>query len=310
MPKDSKSSTTPDQHFEKVLAELLLAEEAGEPLDLSRAVRTYPELETPLREYFRDRDGFDRLAPHLAPTAAQRAGQSVPPDLAPGSQFAGYEIVRELGRGGMGVVYLAKQRCPKRLVALKLIRMDRLAHMSERQRKKWLSRFRKEGEAAARVEDERVASVFEVGTSEGHPFYSMRYVAGRSLAEVVAERPLKNKTAASLMLQVARAVQAVHDQGVLHRDLKPHNIVVDKQGRPFVTDFGLAKLSESGETLTETGEVLGVDSVHVAGAGRECRPCDESHGCLRPWGDALRSADGPAAVRGIDLGRDHAQSEV
>jgi WD40 repeat protein/tRNA A-37 threonylcarbamoyl transferase component Bud32 len=260
MPKDSKSSTTSDQRFEKVLTELLLEEEAGELLDLSRAVRTYPELETPLREYFRDRDGFDRLAPHLAPTASQRAAQAVASDLAPGSRFAGYEIVRELGRGGMGVVYLAKQRSPKRLVALKLIRMDRLAHMSERQRKKWLTRFREEGEKAARIDDERVATVFEVGTSEGRQFYSMRYVAGRNLAEVLAKKPLENKTAAKLLEQVARVVQVIHDQGVLHRDLKPHNILVDAQGRIYVTDFGLAKSSETTESLTSTGEVLG--SVH------------------------------------------------
>jgi WD40 repeat protein/serine/threonine protein kinase len=260
MPRDCISSTTPDDHFEKVLTELLLEEEAGEPLDLSRAVRTYPELETPLREYFRDRDGFDRLAPHLAPTASQRAAQAVASDLAPGSRFAGYEIVRELGHGGMGVVYLAKQRSPKRLVALKLIRMDRLAHMSERQRKKWLTRFREEGEKAARIDDERVATVFEVGTSEGRQFYSMRYVAGRSLAEVLAEKPLKNKTAATLMEQIARVVQVIHDQGVLHRDLKPHNILVDAQGRIYVTDFGLAKSTETTEGLTSTGEVLG--SVH------------------------------------------------
>jgi serine/threonine protein kinase/WD40 repeat protein len=257
---DKSLSTVPDDRFESVLAGILLAEETGEPIDLSAVVREYPELESRLREYFRDRDGFDRLAPNLAATASQLTAQAVPLDLVPGSHFAGYEIVRELGRGGMGIVYLANQQSPKRPVALKLIRMDRLAHLSPRQRKEWLSRFRTESQAAARIDDERVVTVYEVSASEGRPYYSMRYVPGRSLAAVIEAGPLSNRPAAILMEQVARAVQAIHDQGVLHRDLKPHNVIVDAHGRPHVTDFGLAKWSGSAESLTGTGEMLG--SIH------------------------------------------------
>jgi WD40 repeat protein/predicted Ser/Thr protein kinase len=220
-------------------------------------VQTHPELETPLREFFRDRDGFDRLAPHLAPTATQVGGPAAPPELAPGSQFGGYDIVRELGRGGMGVVYLARQRQANRLVALKLIRTDRLAHLTEKERQEWLARFRTEGQAAARVTDERVVTVYVVGTLGDRPFYSMRYVEGRSLAENLKAGPLTNRSAATLMEQVARAVQAVHEQGVLHRDLKPHNILVDVRGRPFVTDFGLAKWAEAADSLTDPGALLG-----------------------------------------------------
>jgi serine/threonine protein kinase len=276
MPEKTHSTTAPDGPFEKVLAEILQAEEAGQPVDLSRAVRAYPEHEAQLREYFRNRDGFDRLAPHLAPPAAPASAPSAPCDLAPGSRFGGYEIVRELGRGGMGVVYLARQRRANRLVALKLIRTDRLAHLSPRQRQEWLTRFRTEGQAAARITDDRVVTVYVVGSLDGRPFYSMRYVEGRSLAEVLRAGPLPNRKAAGLMEQVARAVQAVHDQGVLHRDLKPHNILVDTRGRPYVTDFGLAKWLDAAETLTNTGDVLGSahyvspeqaqDSAHVSQA--------------------------------------------
>ncbi len=174
MPGDADRSTSADPRFEQVLAEILLAEEAGQPLDLSHAARKHPDLEGPLRAFFRDRDGFDRLAPHLAPTAARPAAPPAPPDLPAGGQFAGYEILRELGRGGMGVVYLARQRGANRLVALKLIRGDRLGRLNPDQRRQWLSRFRTEGQAAARVADARVVTVYEVGAHDGRPFYSMR----------------------------------------------------------------------------------------------------------------------------------------
>jgi WD40 repeat protein/serine/threonine protein kinase len=281
MPDNTNPSTQPEGHFEQVLAEILQAEEAGEAVDLSRIARKYPELATPLREYFRNRDGFDRLAPRLAPPASDATGgKPVPqaPDLARGDQFAGYEILRELGRGGMGVVYLALQRSAKRTVALKLIRMDRLGHLSPRQRQAWLSRFRTEGQAMARIADDRVVTVYEVGAHDGRPFYSMRYVAGRSLAKVLESGPLKNRPAAILMEQVARAVQTVHDQGVLHRDLKPHNILVDGQGRPFVSDFGLAKWLGSAESPTHTGEMLGspeyVSPEQAQDAGQVTRATD------------------------------------
>ena len=248
------SSPTQDERFHKVLAEILRAEEEGTPLDRSKIVRAYPELEGPLREYFQDRDGFDRLASALAPTFSHGA---VPPEPAPGSRFGGYEIVRELGRGGMGVVYLARQLNPKRLVALKLIRLDRLAHLPPRQRAQWLARFRVEGQAAARLSGDNVVPVYEVGTHDGQPFYAMQFVQGRSLAVVLEGGALPNRAVARVMERVARAVQTIHDQGVLHRDLKPHNILVDGRGRPYVCDFGLAKSAHDAESLTNTGDVLG-----------------------------------------------------
>jgi serine/threonine protein kinase len=256
MRDNTNSSTAPDGEFEKVLAGILQDEKAGKPVDLSRVVRLHPRLEAPLREFFRNRAEFQRLASGLTPTASHPAAPSGP-DLTPGSQFAGYEILKELGRGGMGVVYLARQRSANRLVALKVLRMDRLAHLGPWQRQEWLMRFRTEGQAAARIDDERVVAVYEVGAQDDCPFYSMRYVEGRSLAETVNAGPLPNRPAASLMEQVARAVQAIHDQGVLHRDLKPHNILVDARGRPHVTDFGLAKWLDAADSLTHTGDLLG-----------------------------------------------------
>jgi WD40 repeat protein/tRNA A-37 threonylcarbamoyl transferase component Bud32 len=253
---ENQRSTATDEHFQKVLAAILLAEESGKKPDLSHICRAHPDLAARLRQYFRDRDGFDRVAHRLAPPP-RAADTPTPPELGPGASFAGYDIVKELGRGGMGAVYLARQRSTKRHVALKVIRADRLAHMTARQRADWLNRFRKEGQAAARVCDDHVVTVYEVGEADGRPFYSMRYVLGQSLADTIASGPVPNRRAAVLMEQVARAVQAIHDQGVLHRDLKPQNILVDAGGRAYVSDFGLAKSLADAETLTETGDMLG-----------------------------------------------------
>jgi WD40 repeat protein/serine/threonine protein kinase len=253
---ENRRSTANDEHFQKVLAAILLAEEDGKKPDLSHICRAHPQLAERLRQYFRDRDGFDRVAPHIAPRPRGADAPAVP-ELAPGDWFGGYDVIKELGRGGMGVVYLARQRSTKRQVALKVIRADRLAHLTPRQRREWLTRFRTEGRAAARVTDDRVVPVYEVGDVEGRPFYSMRYVVGQNLATMVEAGPMPNKRAALLMEQVARAVQAIHDEGVVHRDLKPHNILVDAKGRPYVSDFGLAKSLVDAETLTETGDLLG-----------------------------------------------------
>ena len=212
-----------------------------------------------------------------APKGSTGPGRGKAERVSPGPRlFGDYELLKQLGKGGMGVVYLARQRSADRLVALKLIRLDRLEHLTAEQRREWLDRFRTEGRATARVADARVVTVYEVGALGGRPFYSMRYVEGRSLAEVLKKGPLPNHRAAALMKQVARAVQAVHDEGVLHRDLKPHNILVDAQGRPYVTDFGLAKWLDAAEGVTHTGDVLGSppymspeqaqDAAHVSAA--------------------------------------------
>jgi WD40 repeat protein/serine/threonine protein kinase len=171
--------------------------------------------------------------------------------------FGDYELIRELGKGGMGVVYLARQRSADRLVALKLIRLDRLDHLPSEKRQEWLNRFRTEGQATAQIADEHVVTVYEVGAFKGTPFYSMRYIKGESLAELLKAGPLANRRAAVIMFRVARAVQKIHKHGILHRDLKPHNILVDSRDRASVSDFGLAKWLHAADAITHTGELLG-----------------------------------------------------
>jgi WD40 repeat protein len=185
-----------------------------------------------------------------------------------GRVLGDYDLLQELGRGSMGVVYKARQRSANRIVALKVIRADRLEDVAPEQHKEWLERFRTEAQAAARIEHEHVVTVHEVGewrAGDVHPpvlFYSMRYVEGQSLADMLRDGPLPGRRAATYLEAVARAVHHAHTCGILHRDLKPRNLLVDKSERPYVADFGLAKcLAITGEAgLTHTGVLLGTPS--------------------------------------------------
>lgn len=172
--------------------------------------------------------------------------------------FGGFELLEELGRGGMGVVYRARQQRPDRIVALKLVRRDRLDMLPRDSQTSALDRFSQESQAAAQLMHDHIATVYEVGQVDGEPFYSMQYVEGASLGEILREGPLSGKKAAEYLEPIARAVQAAHDRGVLHRDLKPQNILIEAvTDRPLVVDFGLAKLAEMDEQLTTAGEVMG-----------------------------------------------------
>src|SRR6476619_4977358 len=163
-----------------------------------------------------------------------------------------YEILEEIGRGGMGVIYRARQRHSRRIVALKRIGSY---HADSRDT---LERFRREAEAAASLDHPNILPIYEVGQGEdGLPFFSMKYAAGGSLQK--AEHALRNEPRQSVQLiaKVARAVQYAHEHGVLHRDLKPGNILLDGRGEPFVTDFGLAKWLDTATDLTRTLAIFG-----------------------------------------------------
>ncbi len=186
-------------------------------------------------------------------------GDNLPPTGALPSRFFGnYELLDELGRGGMGVVYRARQRNADRLVALKVIRLDQLHSLSRDTQTTAVDRFRTEAQAAARLNHDNIVTVYEVGEYQGQQFYSMRYVEGQSLAELVRQKPLSCRRAAAILEPVSRAVHDAHTKGILHRDIKPHNILIDAaSGRPLVADFGLAKLTQGREELTHAGEVMG-----------------------------------------------------
>jgi len=162
-----------------------------------------------------------------------------------------YELIREIARGGMGIVWLAVQRSLGRHVALKLLPTGRSCDPVR------LARFRSEASMAARLQHPQIVAIHEIGDQAGVPYYSMDYVPGQDLGTLARRRPLPYKDAAALVRTVALAIQYAHDQGILHRDLKPSNVLVTPSGEPRVTDFGLAKLIEPEGDLTQSGEILG-----------------------------------------------------
>jgi tetratricopeptide (TPR) repeat protein/predicted Ser/Thr protein kinase len=168
--------------------------------------------------------------------------------------FGDYEIEKELGRGGMGVVYRARQVSLNRPVALKMIKAGALADEAE------LRRFRNEAEAVALLDHAGIVPVYEVGEHDGQNYFSMKLVEGGNLADQLPTFQANPRAAAILMAETAEAVHHAHMRGILHRDLKPANILVDFQGRPHVTDFGLAKLIESDVELTASGAIMGTPS--------------------------------------------------
>ncbi|MFI5454569.1 MAG: protein kinase [Isosphaerales bacterium] len=171
-----------------------------------------------------------------------------------GRSFGQYVLVRKLASGGMGVVYLARQESLRRTVALKTILAGDLASNED------IERFRLEAEAAAQLDHPGIVPIFEVGEHAGQHYFSMAYVEGGNLADRIKNGPLPPRQAAELVRQVAEAVAYAHQQGVIHRDLKPSNILLDRDGHPKVSDFGLAKQVSGLSHLTMTGQVLGTPS--------------------------------------------------
>src|SRR5215471_17764338 len=169
-------------------------------------------------------------------------------------QLGDYELLEEVGRGGQGVVFRARQKSLNRIVALKIIGLGQWATRAH------LKRFRLEAEAAARLDHPCIVPIYEIGERDGQCYFSMKFVEGGQLDEVVKQAPMSARQAVELVAKVARTVHYAHEHGILHRDIKPGNILVDAKGEPNLTDFGLARLVESESTVTHTVEVLGTPS--------------------------------------------------
>jgi WD40 repeat protein len=269
----------PRPRIEDYLAEV---DEARRPRLLEELLRVEIELrrragEVPVLEEYRDR--FPRHAALMEAVLGPGPGRSTPsvpqhelPTMAPDPTngqaddrtgpasgthvryFGDYEIAREIARGGMGVVFQATQISLSRPVALKMILAGQLADDTD------VRRFRTEAEAAANLDHPGIVPIFEVGQHEGQHYFSMGFIEGESLAQRLSEGPLPAREAAALLLKVAEAIAYAHRRGVIHRDLKPSNILIDADGNPRVTDFGLAKRVQADSGLTGSGQIMGTPS--------------------------------------------------
>jgi serine/threonine protein kinase len=263
----SNDDTADSSQLVALFDQLLAETRAGSPVDIERVAAEHPDLASELRELWavavlaeefgsvsgRSESG-ERAEQEQSPSAANRLGQL-------SSGFDDYELFEELGRGGMGVVYRARQKSLDRVVALKIVLAGSAATRAD------LARFRGEAETAAQLNHPHIVPIYEVGQHNELPYFTMSYVCGTTLAEHIAQGPLPGREAAHLLVPVARAIAEAHQKGVLHRDLKPSNILIDTEGRPYVSDFGLAKrlLPDSVDDartrhfgpVTQTGAILG-----------------------------------------------------
>lgn len=247
-PNVTPPSPASDQLLDEIIASYLRAVAQGKNPVRDDLLTQYPQYADDLREFFFDHDRMNRLA---RPLCEPTQGPPIVPSVTRIRYFGDYEILEEIARGGMGVVFKARQVKLNRTVAIKMILEGRLAAAPN------VQRFQKEAEAAAKLEHPGIVPIYEVGEYEGQHYFSMGFVDGMSLAARIASGPLPPREAVEIVRAVAGAVQYAHDQGVIHRDLKPGNILLDRQGKPRITDFGLAKLMESASDLTGTGQILG-----------------------------------------------------
>ena len=252
-----QSSEAPDERevqLATIFSDLSDRAAKGEQLSLAQVTKENPEFADDLRELW----GAVMLADAVGSQVKDQLTGDFQSDAPVATfkldlpcQIGDYELKEELGRGGMGVVFKATQISLKREVALKMLLRGRLASEAD------AARFRQEAESVARLDHPGVVPVHEFGELDGRPFFSMKYVEGETLQQMLQDGPLPPRYTARVLAAVARAVHYAHERGVLHRDLKPSNILIDRDGNPHVTDFGLARRTTDAASLTKSGAVLG-----------------------------------------------------
>jgi WD40 repeat protein len=250
------SSSDHDQHLERVLAEYLHAVAAGTPPDRAALLEQHPDLAAELDSFLRNRDAIEQIARPIQEALPETIGATRVADARTRIRYFGdYELIDEIARGGMGVVYRARQVSLNRIVAVKMILAGQLASEAD------VQRFKREAEAAAGLDHPNIVPIYEVGEHDRQHYFSMKLIEGGSLAADRRSAGADLRSAAKQVAAVARAVHHAHQRGILHRDLKPGNILIDSEGRPHVTDFGLAKHVASdphgAAPVTQTGAIVG-----------------------------------------------------
>jgi tRNA A-37 threonylcarbamoyl transferase component Bud32 len=235
--------------LDAVIAEYLQQVEAGVVPDRAALLARHLDLADGLRAFFADYDRLDRQAGELRLSQGPHPADGPEPPRV--RYFGDYELLEEIARGGMGIVYKARQTSLNRIVALKMILHGKLATPLD------VARFRIEAEAAANLDHPNIVPIYEVGEHDGQQYYTMRFIEGRSLAR---QPPGNLREAGRLLATVSRAVHFAHQRGILHRDLKPANILLDAEGQPHLTDFGLAKRVQQDASLSPSGAIVGTPS--------------------------------------------------
>ena len=239
--------------------------------------------------------GSDQItdAPTIPPQSDSNPATLAVPDAVVLRRIGDYELLEEIARGGMGVVYKARQTSLNRVVAVKMILAGQLASEED------VRRFRREAESAANLDHSGIVPVFEVGEHDGQHYFSMGYVDGSSLSEEISHGPLPPREAARIVKQVADAVEFAHRQDVIHRDLKPANVLIDQNGHPKITDFGVAKRITGERGHTATGHVLGTP---------EYMPPEQAGGKIEDIGPAVDIYSLGAILYSLITGRPPFQS--
>jgi serine/threonine protein kinase/outer membrane protein assembly factor BamB len=248
MPIDRKH----EEQLESVLAAYILQLEAGNDLDRQQLIEQHPEFAGELMQFFEQRDQLNLLA-----NPFREFEVALHHAVGPGEQLTyvgNYELLEEVARGGMGLVYKARQITLDRIVAVKMIFAGKLANELE------VQRFHSEAQAAASLKHPNIVSIHEVGQHEGWHYFSMDYVEGHDLSTILRLNLLPVRTAATYVRQMAQAIHYAHHQGILHRDLKPSNVLIDPQHQVHITDFGLSMRVEGDHALTQAGQILGTPS--------------------------------------------------
>jgi tRNA A-37 threonylcarbamoyl transferase component Bud32 len=254
--------------LDDILAEYMLRADRGDAVDREQFIAQYPDFSDRLQAYFADASA---IAAFVVESSPDKVAPPIRPLLA-GQIIGDYELLEKIGEGGMGVVFKARQQSLSRIVAVKMISSKILSSPLSRER------FFREAKAAANLQHPNIVRIHEAGKHEGQCYYSMDYVDGWNLEELVRENPLAGKRAASYLLRVARAIHYAHERGTLHRDIKPSNILIDVNDEPHVADFGLARQIDVDPTLSEGG---------VVGSPAYMSPeqIDPGYGRIGPAGD-------------------------